>query len=248
MKGLDVTIVRCGGNDQDWKAVRTGDDGSFRFPDLAPGPYDVYVGEELGDQFTLQERIEVPAVPIFRTTITLASGSLSGKVTSAATGAGLAGSVVVVELETGTETRFAGKTTADAQGGYVFLRLPPGRYRAAAYATSGRYGPEIRDGIEVPGGKLDFALDAGAALSLHVTDAAGRAVRGARIQFTSASGSSVVLSPDDVTDANGIFRAPGVKPGRWKVSVSHEPEGRAEVAIDLAAGDERTLEIELTNR
>ncbi|MFN0006428.1 MAG: carboxypeptidase regulatory-like domain-containing protein [Planctomycetota bacterium] len=249
MKGLDVTLVMCGREGEDWKAVRSGDDGGFRFPDLAAGAYYVFVGEELGEQFTLQERIEVPAVPIFRPTITVASGALRGEVSSAATGAGLPRSVVILEIETqgknGTEARFAGKTISDAQGRYEFLRLQPGRYRVAAYATSGRFGPEIRDGVDVPGVTLDFALEPGAALSIHVADASGRPVRGASIRFTSASGSSVVFSPDDVTDANGIFRAMGVKPGRWTVSVSHEPEGRAEVAIDLSAGEERTLELKL---
>lgn len=248
-KGLDVTLVMCGKEDEDWKAVRSDDDGGFRFPDLVPGAYYVFVGEELGEQFILQERIEIPAVPIFRTTITVASGVLGGKVTSAATGAGLPKSVVVIEIETeganGLEARFAGKTTSDAQGHYEFLRLPPGRYRAAAYATTGRFGPEVREGVDVPGVTLDFALEAGAALTVHVADGAGRPVRGASIRFTSASGSSVVLSPEDVTDANGIFRAMGVKPGHWTVSVSHEPEGRAEVAIDLRAGEERTLKLEI---
>lgn len=249
VKGFDVTLVPCGRDDQDWKAARSGADGGFHFPDLAPGAYDVFVGEGLGVQFIRQDKIEVPAVPVFRPTITVASGSLRGRVTAAATGEGLPMSIVIVETEVGNPVEFVGKTLSDAQGRYEFLLLPPGRYRATAYATSGRFGQETRSDVDVPddaaGRALDFALAPGAGLTIRVTDASGRAVQGAAIRFTTASGSSVASSPNDATDANGVFHALGLKPGRWTVSVSHEPEGRAEAAIELSAGEDRTLPIEL---
>jgi len=251
LKRFDVTLVPCGRDDQDWKAARSGDDGSFHFPDLAPGAYDVFVGEGLGVQLILQDRIEVPPVPSFRPTITVASGVLRGTVESAATGSGLPMSVVILEKEAegGSELRFAAKTLSDAEGRYEFLLLPPGRYRATAYATSGRFGQETIADVDVLAGastrSLDFALQAGAALTVRVTDASGHPVRDASLQFTAESGASVVLSPLDATDANGIFRALGVKPGRWHLKVSHQPEGRAELDVDLSAGEERTLEIEL---
>lgn len=247
MKGFDVTLVPCGRGDQGWKAARSGNDGSFHFPDLAPGAYYVFVGEGLGVQFIRQEIIEVPTAPVFRPTITVASGAIRGRVTVGATGEGLPMSIVVVETEGVDPVEFVGKTMSDAHGRYEFLLLPPGRYRVTAYATSGRFGQETRSDVDVPAQTLDFALAPGAGLTIRVTDASGRAVHGAEVLFTSESGASVSFSPHDATDANGVFHVQGVNPGRWTVTVSRKPEGRAEAAIELATGEDRTLEIELTS-
>lgn len=246
-KGFDVSLASSKGGMESWKAARSGEDGTFRFPDVAPGSYDVFVGEGLGKQFVRQEKIDVPAVPVFRPTITVASGSLRGQVKAAATGQGLPMSVVIVETETGGVVEFVGKTMSDAHGRYEFRLLAPGRYRATAYATSGRFGQESRSDVEVPGEALDFALHPGAELTIRVKDASGRAVPGAAIRFTSASGSSASFSPDDATDANGIYRVLGVKPGRWTIAASHEPEGRAIAAVELSAGEERTLDVQLAS-
>ena len=249
--GLDLTFVPVGAGDEDWKAARSGDDGGFRFPDLAPGPYDVFVGPDLGVHLVRQARIEVPMAPVFRPTITVAAGSLRGRVAAAATGAGLPRSAVVVEIELEGELIFAGRTQADARGDYELQRLPPGRYRATAYAISGLYGQETIEDVDIPRDPptkpLDFALQPGSLLSIRVADASGRPVAGAAIEFIPASGAAVGMSPRDATDAKGSFVTPGMKPGRWTIRASHPTAGRAEVAVDLGAGEERRLDIALVS-
>ena len=213
----------------------------------------MFVGTDLGAQYIRQARIEVPAVPVFRPTVTVASGSLRGKITAAATGAGLPMAVVIVETEheskDGSTFEFVGKTMSDAQGRYEFLWLPPGSYRATAYATAGLFGQESRSDVAVPddaaGRTLDFALAPGAALTVRVVDASGKAVEGAEVRFTTESGSSVEFTPKDQTDANGVLRAQGMKPGRWTVYAAHQPEGRAHAVIELLSGEERTLPLAL---
>ena len=249
LAGLDVTWVPSNDSANDWKSTRSREAGRFDLPSLAPGPYFVYVGADYGTEFSWQGPVEVPAVPVFRPTVHVGSNVVRGIVRNAATGAGLARSVVVFEVATPDGSTFGGRTVADADGRYVLGRLPAARYRVTAYAVTGRFGQETADDVTVdasaPEAVRDFDLRAGAGLVVHVRDGDGGSIAGARLRFLDASNSAYSFSPDDRSDAKGSLRILGVKPGRWKIEASAARHESSSTTLDLVADEERDVEITL---
>jgi len=147
------------------------------------------------------------------------------------------------------EERFVGRIVADAEGRYALSLLQPGTYRVTAYSLAGRYGQETLDAVEIggpgEGAACDFALRPGGAMTIRVVDASGAPVEAASLRFTDAGGRSVGFSSDDRTDSKGEFVVHGAKPGRWKLRAEHAGSEPAETALDLAVGEDRTVEIRL---
>ncbi len=247
LAGCDVTLVPKRRQGADWKSTRSREGGRFDFPSLSPGTYAVYVGESLGAEFALQCEIEVPAVPVFRSTVRAGLCALRGGVLDARSGAGLPGSVIVLEVQTDAGFVFAGKSVASGEGLYVLRFLPAGSYRITAYPTTGRFGLETVGGIEIGASDTetvrDFSLHPGAVLVVRVADSTGKPVVGASVRFLDANDLAVAFSPDDVTDASGTLRVQGVKPGRWTVRASRERFKPASTTLDLVAEEERAVEI-----
>jgi hypothetical protein len=230
-------------------ATRSRDDGRFDFPNLAPGPYFVFAGGNLGGEIAFQTEVEVPKAPVFRPEVRAGSASLRGRVTDAETGRGLPSSTLILLADVGGGERFAGRIVADAEGRYALSLLQPGKYRVTAYAIVGRYGQETLDAIEVGGSSgtpvCDFALRPGAAIKVSVRDDSGAPVEGASLRFADAAGRTIGFSPEDRTDPKGEFLVHGAKPGRWTLRVEHEGREAADTAFDLAVGEDRAVEIRL---
>lgn len=249
LAGRDVTFVPEKGTGASWESTRSRDDGRFDFPSLPPGPYLVFAGGNLGGEIAFQTEVEVPKAPVFRPVVRAGSASLRGRVTEAETGRGLPSSMLVLVAEVDGGERFVGRIVADPEGRYALRLLHPGKYRVTAYSLAGRYGQETLDTVEVGGSEetadCDFALRPGGAMTVRVLDEAGSAVEGARLTFTDAAGRSVGFSPEDRTDPNGEFVVRGAKPGRWKLRAEHAGSEPAETTLDLAVGEDRTVEIRL---
>jgi protocatechuate 3,4-dioxygenase beta subunit len=250
--GSDVTIVRVEERETGWKAARSDEDGRFSFPNLAPGRYRIYAGRNLGADFVLEDDIEVPRVAVHSVVVRVGSGVFRGRVTDAKDGRGLPSSLVILEREIAGRNEFVGRTMSGPDGSYELRLVPPGRYRATAYATTGLYGQESVDDLVIESGLVtkvqDFPLGPGARLTVRVRDEDGKPLLGAAIRFADADGSDVAFSQSDCTDANGLLHVNGAKPGRWTVTVEHTRLGRTTRTIVLLAGEEREIEIPLPSR
>ncbi len=233
----------------DWRAERTRANGEFSFAGLEPATYQVFVGRGLGQNFTWQSDVDVPDAPNHETLIRLDAGVIAGRVRDASTSAGLARSVLILEVERAREWKFCGRGFSAADGRFEFPHLRAGNYRVSAYATRGRFGPERTADLWVAEGgetrDVDIALAPGAALKVRVRDASGKPLENVPIEFVDASGELVQHTQDDVTDAHGELEVPGIRPGRWTVRASARGHETASVHVELGAGDERALDVEL---
>jgi hypothetical protein len=203
----------------------------------------------LGAELALQSEVEVPAVPVFRPTVRVGGGVLRGRVIDARSGATLPSSVIILEVETAEGPMFAGRTLADARGIYALNHLPGAKYRATAYSLTARLGQESVDGLSIGESAEDtvhdFDLRPGAELTVKVQSGDGSPLAGARLRFVDETGLAVSFTPDDRTDAKGVLRLLGVKPGRWTIRSSLEHFEPAAATLDLVADDERAVEITL---
>jgi hypothetical protein len=233
-----------------WQSERAGADGSFRFLDVAPGLYDVYVSTEMGKSFVVEDLLDVPSVPVLPYALRLGSGRIHGRVVERASEHGIANGAVVLELEKDGAFVFAGKVTCDSEGRFEAQGLPSGLYRVTAYAMSGHFGPETREGLLVDSTDrdvaTDIALSPGASLDVKVVDESGRALPDALVTFTDDVGRAVHFTPEDFTDARGEFSIDGIRPGRWTVSASRDGWKANGVTIDLLVGESRAVGIVLS--
>jgi protocatechuate 3,4-dioxygenase beta subunit len=249
--GADIMVqARTARGADDWRAERTHADGDFAFAGLAPATYQVFVGRGLGQNFVWEGDVEVPDVPEHRIEMRLDGGSITGDVRDAGSRAGLARAVLILEVERERTFEFCGRGFTDAHGRFEFPHLRAGNYRVHAYATSGRYGPEHTADLWVGPNEsvrdVEIALAPGAALKIHVHDAAGAPVARVEIGLVDRDGAVVQHTQDDVTDAHGELAIPGIRPGRWTVRVETRGFAPASVPIELTAGEERVLDVPLT--
>jgi hypothetical protein len=126
--------------------------------------------------------------------------------------------VVVEERLADGSVAFAGKSAADESGAYELRGLPPGEYRAVAYAVRATHGQESSAWTRLLPGELrelDFKLWPGSTLSVEVVDAEGTPLPSAQIFLENAEGSTVAFAPFQQTDPRGVFVARGCSPGTW---------------------------------
>ena len=158
------------------------------------------------------------------------TASISGKVTFK--GKGAAGIVVVVVKPHSHLSRY--RATTDDEGNYRVNNIPPGTYHAfpltpalvVEKARSKRSlvvaaGEVIRD--------VDFAMVRGGAITGRITNADGQPLveEGVNVE-------SINLQPEEYeetiplqTDDRGIYRAFGLRPGKYRVSVGQPIGGFA---------------------
>jgi protocatechuate 3,4-dioxygenase beta subunit len=160
--------------------------------------------------------------------------------------------MIVLQREVGGDLQFAGRTPTGADGSYEARWLQAGDYRVTAYATVGRYGQESAERVPIGAGPdatvRDFALGAGAELVVRVVDSAGAPVAGASLTFVDDAGNAVGFGLFEVTDASGVLRVNGVKPGRWTIRASDAQDRRAVVVAVAVADEEREVPITLPEK
>ncbi|MEM9594480.1 MAG: TonB-dependent receptor [Acidobacteriota bacterium] len=164
--------------------------------------------------------------------------SLTGKV-ALADGTAVAGADVLV---TDRSTGFRRQTTADREGGYRFLRLPPGSYHASAelrgYVTQLYKYVKVEEGAER---RLDFELEPAEYAEIVTLDDLPPGVRTEGGDGLALGGAALDALPADgreltnlVTLANGAGRGPGTfaDPDRPTVSFGAGPEGETVYVLD----------------
>jgi Carboxypeptidase regulatory-like domain len=168
------------------------------------------------------------------------TASISGRISI--NGKGAAGFTVTASTTTTLEVKASGKAITDDDGNYRITGLPPGRFTvtpvAKAYAMPSTGMPRNQPGrsVNVAAGeeitKIDFALVRGGVITGRITDADGSPIIGEHVSILlsgSQTSEYVVTTFEDFrsqTDDRGIFRAYGLAPGQYRVSVGQaKPEG-----------------------
>src|SRR5688572_29963952 len=162
------------------------------------------------------------------------SASISGRVTI--DGKGVA-EITVVATTSGSPLghRTVAKTTTDDDGKYQLTGLAAGELtimplaKAFVVGATGAYKQPgqpitVADGETIT--KIDFALVRGGVITGRITDAEGRPVIGERVNVgagdapdTGRGRMTMFDGSRNVTDDRGIYRAYGLAPGNYKVSV-----------------------------
>ena len=159
------------------------------------------------------------------------TASISGKVTIKGKGAG--GIVVVVSQDkySGGWERSRNRATSDADGNYRIANLPAGNYYVSTLAPAFVIEKEqSRPLLVVAAGEnlrdVDFALVRGGVITGKITDWEGQPlielhVDVMAVEFHEDGSQLGNLQTDD----RGIYRAFGLRPGKYKVSVGQPARG-----------------------
>jgi hypothetical protein len=153
-------------------------------------------------------------------------GTISGVVLSAVSGAPLAASIVTLSRADGAPLK---TITADRRGRYVFEALPAGHYTvkaARAGFASGSFGQKAWNTagrvIELGAGQglsADIRLHRLGVITGSVVDENGEGIPGFTVNAVTVNpkGISGRVSSSGITDDRGVYRIPGLKPGRYYV-------------------------------
>ena len=171
------------------------------------------------------------------TTQRVANGSLSGKVTIK--GKPAVGVVIIAKSASdGFSSMMRGhRARTDQTGSYRITNLPAGTY-AISTVTPSLVPANQSDSVVLAEGEevqdVNFLLVPGGVITGKITDSEGEPVIGEPVRisrvherFPSRSSSTLMarLFIDDSTDDRGVYRAFGLPPGKYKVSVGESDRG-----------------------
>lgn len=238
---------RAGLDSERWQSTSSQEDGSFRFPGLEPGTYQLYVTGRAPAELTSIGTVTHDAGAPRELRLVLGLARLAGQVRARADGSVPQDAAVLLLERVGADVRLVGKALVSRDGTFVIEDVPAGLYDLVAVAGGAdnlAHGA-LESLAVVPGDRiedLDFELAPGAAVEVEVRlgSPGGAPGAGARIEFFDAGGRLVPLCESNAADARGLQRVPGVALGSWTVEVSLAGYERARVAFDvLAPGAQR---------
>jgi Carboxypeptidase regulatory-like domain len=215
LEGIEVTASSELGGTSGF--ATTNATGEYTITNLSTGEYSVtfkdpaakYVGQEQAIVLAEGENTLNAAMQ--------ESGTISGRVTSAATGAGLGNVQVHLNGIGGEEER---NVTTDDEGFYAISNLPPGDYALDFSSSESGYLSQSTTTTVVEGATdtVDVALKEGGKIAGTVTDAVshGRLAQIEVCAFGSSGGNCAS------TNANGEYAVTGLPTGSYKVSFSWE--------------------------
>jgi hypothetical protein len=181
--------------------------------------------------------------------VTLPAGSLAGRVTTANDGAGVAEVALIAERKFGERWDFAARIYGETDGSYRIPYLPDGEYRVSALPQDGVHAVAMHDPVSIVGARaqssVDFALVAGARLSLHVEDAQENPVADADVRVTDASGNSLQLRQAQITGAHGTLELFGLPSGRATIAIVKSGFESSRDEIVLLTGETFDLRVTL---
>lgn len=154
-----------------------------------------------------------------------ATASISGKVTIK--NKGVAG-IIVVAYEQDSSQRTSNRGTTDQSGAYKIVNVPAGTYAVAPMAPSLVPEDELRnnfvvisEGEAVEG--VDFAMVQGGVITGRASDADGKPLIEEVVTLHPIESAVIRQMGGGLrTDDRGIYRAFGLRPGKYKVSVGQE--------------------------
>lgn len=174
------------------------------------------------------------------------TGSISGNVTMG--GKPAAGITVVATLNLSFfDNKTVAKAITDDAGNYKLTKLPAGKFnvmpmtKAYVVATGAVYkqaGQTVNLTDAEAATKVDFALVRGGVITGRITDSEGHPIIGERVTIAPKDSKPDVNSqmamlggPRNQTDDRGIYRAYGLGPGSYKVSVGQSAAAGGAVSI-----------------
>jgi carboxypeptidase family protein len=217
LTGIEVTATsELGGTSG---SATTAGGGSYTIAGLSTGEYKVKFHDP-ADKYVDQEKTTVLAAGTNMLSAALQEpGTISGRVTSAATGSGLGNVNISVEQFGGGEF-FTHFTTTDPNGEYTITGLPPGQYSISFSSNESGYIPQGTTTTVTEGAvdTVNAALREGGKISGTVTDAVthGGLAKIEVCAFGSSGGGCAS------TGANGVYTITGLATGSYKVSFSWE--------------------------
>lgn len=243
----------------EFKATQVKEGGTFEFPGLAPGDYQLNL-DGAGRQVRM--RLEVPDAPELVIALHCPEGGLEGLVVDAAGNAVTEADLVLRPRERGERqggllgSLIGGEGTAyrastDKEGRFSFERLDAGRYELVArprgkakaqHAPSEPMRVVIDEDRVTRGVKIE--LPAALAIVGVVKDAQGAPVSGAEV-FASAK-EQRGAGDRARTNAEGRFELQGLAPGTYEVSATKDGFARsASKSAELAKSAGKSRDVEL---
>ena len=196
--------------------------GTYTIAGLSTGEYKVKFHDP-ADKYVDQEKtIVLAAGPNMLNAALREPGTISGRVTSAATGSGLGNIGISVE-KFGGEGSSNHFTTTEPDGSYTIADLPPGEYSIYFYSNEGGYIAQsttttVGEGVDT----VDAALREGGKISGTVTSAATHGGL-AKITVTAYSANPEGGGYGEAkTNANGEYTVTGLPNGPYKVRFEWE--------------------------
>jgi len=236
-------VPNLAGVDAEGKETRTGADGRFVLDDLARGARLTVWADAEGYARASLEGVEVPTEgPL--SIVLEPSATLSGVVTDSS-GAPIEGARLVVRGKLGFGG-FPGGAFAsdrsDEDGHFSIEDVAPGSLVLSAMAEG--FLRQERTGLEVVAGEtmddLRVILEPGATVTGRVLDALGNPLSDARVSivrdrmdFSISGGASAS------TDADGVYRMPGVPPGERSLEAEHDGHQRQVRDLTVVVGENR---------
>ena len=231
---------------QNWIATPVKTGGRYRFQNVAPGTYDLFVAEK-ADRMIWIRRLEVAGPGEVQLDLHLPQGSVSGTVS---TTEGPVTSALVILMRWDVEWScwaFHGTSGTELDGTYAFAGLGPGRYRLSAIGRSPSRGSTNPPAFEVrqEDEQQDIVLEAGGSLVLEVRDESGDPVAGAVVRLLDAAGLELAYHAEATTDTAGQQRIPSLAQGTWTVIVAREGMQENRVSVQVLVGEESQLWVTL---
>jgi len=236
--------------DQDWVASTTRDDGTFAFEGVAPGPYLVFLIDEMGKGVRCVDELVVPTEwPEVAHDVRVPGGALTLRVRSAATGAPVpAAGVVLVHVDGGVSFSSHGGT--DERGEFTFRDLRSGTYMAEVYPTTPGLGYRDTGPIEVdeagPAPTLAVELGEGGPVTVRVTTGDGRPLEGALVSFRDEAGAEHNFGRLPATGDDGRYKAHGLRAGTYRAQARLAGYQGAPVTFRYEPGLELEIPLVLT--
>lgn len=246
----------------DMKMARLGGDGSFEFPGLAPGRWQLTLQETEGPDVRME--IDVPDQPEYRVDLSLPDGGLEGSVIDGATGEAVAEAAVTVRALDAPKLKGllslamrgeAGSSRAQTneQGQFRFGRLCEAEYEVSvrpprSKESGKKWAPAEPIVVRVREGRVErgcvLRLSPPLTLSGLVRGSSGEPLEGARVLLRRQDRGEA--RPERLrADANGRFEFGGLAPGVYLASASAKDHAATTVRDIRVEGNDSKVEIQL---
>ncbi|HET9792530.1 MAG TPA: carboxypeptidase regulatory-like domain-containing protein [Candidatus Angelobacter sp.] len=168
----------------------------------------------------------------FSLTSTAATGSITGRITSAVNGTALSGATV---------TFSRGSTVSDANGNYTFKAVPPGTYTITA-VRAGFVPASVTATVASSAVTANIRIATGGKIAGKVVNRSGVAISGASVRIV---GGLVPTTITVLTNSTGVYNSNWIAVGTYTVQVSKPGFATQTKTTSMSAGATATVNFTL---